>query len=348
MAWAVGVRSVLHHQHRHTATTPRIPGWSPPASRTSCGARSRHLQLPAGEHEHALALRMFAGRPARHRASARTRPGGRFTTKTGDPQSCSRRARPPLSATPGVVQARRARGSGARAAQAGSSARAARHLLAPLRFNGRVRLSRAVRLRQMRVAVERTLFEHGRREELARSRSGRRLRPFALRHVRGGRFTSHRRGGPRVRLQIRRLDARGGARLDLRLTRVRTRDIRALCTVLPAGVSPAGRPLELETRLRLRDRGVTGRVTMRQRWRCVRDRKGEFTGIRPIKPTAAGGASRPRRAPRGAARVGVRAPRDGAGDGGQPASATVRPCGLLAVGSADHRRRRQPAAHHPL
>ena len=23
---------------------------------------------------------------------------------------------------------------------------------------------------------------------------------------------------------------------------------------------------------------------MRQRWRCVRDRKGEFTGIRPIKP----------------------------------------------------------------
>ena len=213
-------------------------------------------------------------------------PGWTFTTKTGDPIVVYLGSvRAPVSATPGVVRAGAARdGSGARAAQAGSSALRPRHLLAPLRFNGRVRLSRALRLRRMRVAVERTLFEHGRREQLARSRSGRRLRLFALRHVRGGRFTSHRRGRPRVRLHIRRLDARGGARLDLRLTRVRTRDIRALCTVLPASVSLAGRPLELETRLRLRDRGLSRRITMRQRWRCVRDRKGEFTGIRPIKP----------------------------------------------------------------
>ena len=52
--------------------------------------------------------------------------------------------------------------------------------------------------------------------------------------------------------------------------------------MLPAGVSRAGRPLELETRLRLRDRGVIQPITMRQEWRCLRDRKGEFTGIRPI------------------------------------------------------------------
>ena len=52
--------------------------------------------------------------------------------------------------------------------------------------------------------------------------------------------------------------------------------------MLPAGVSRAGRPLELETRLRVRDSGVRGRVTMRQPWRCVRDRKGEFVGIRPV------------------------------------------------------------------
>jgi hypothetical protein len=128
------------------------------------------------------------------------------------------------------------------------------------------------------------LYEHGRREELARSGSGRRLRPFALEHVRGGLFTARRRGALRVRLQLRRLDARAAARVDLRLTRVRIRDIRALCAVLPARISRAGRPLELETRLRLRDRGRTSAITTRQRWRCVRDRKGEFNGIRPIKP----------------------------------------------------------------
>jgi hypothetical protein len=209
-------------------------------------------------------------------------PGWTFSTTTGDPKlfylSSARR---PVSATPGVV---RASTSGARASQAGSSARAERELLAPLRFRGRVRLLRALRLRRARVVVDRTLFEHGRREELARSRTGRRLRPFALRHAGGGVFTSQRRGRPRVRLELRRSGTRGDARIDLRLTRVRTRDIRTLCTVLPARISRAGRPLELETRLRLRDRGATRRITMRQRWRCVRDRKGEFTGIRPIKP----------------------------------------------------------------
>ena len=179
------------------------------------------------------------------------------------------------SATSGVVRAS--------AVQAGSSALASREVLGPLRFTGRVFFSRGVRLRRMRLVVARTLFEHGRREELARSRSGRRLRPFALRQVRPGVFTSRRRGGPRVRLHLRRLDQRGAAQLDLRLTRVRTRDIRALCTVLPASVHRAGRPLELETRLRLRDRGVTHAIAMRQHWRCVRDRKHEFTGIRPIK-----------------------------------------------------------------
>ena len=75
--------------------------------------------------------------------------------------------------------------------------------------------------------------------------------------------------------------ARPGAQPALRLSGVHTRDMRALCAVLPAGVSRAGRPLELETRLRLRN-GSTRAITPRQRWRCVRGRKGEFNGIRPI------------------------------------------------------------------
>jgi hypothetical protein len=207
--------------------------------------------------------------------------GWTFTTRSGDPNASVGSVR----AAGGVVRASAARGaSSARAARAGSGTRASREVLGPLRFSGRLRLTRAARLRRLRVVVDRTLFEHGRREELARSGLGRRLRPFALRRVRDGVFRSRRRGEPRVRLQLRRLDARGRVRLALRLTRVRTRDIRTLCAVLPAGVSRDGRRLELETRLRLRDGSVTERITLRQRWRCVRDGRGEFTGIRPIKP----------------------------------------------------------------
>jgi hypothetical protein len=213
-------------------------------------------------------------------ASIGTSPAWAFTTHTDNPVTHGRGA---VRATPDLVRASTARGPSASATRAGSRARRSRELLGPLRFTGRVPLASRLRLRRMRVVVDRTLFEHGRREQLARSRSGRRLRPFALRHVRGGLFTAARRGRPRVRLHLRRVGARRGARLDLRLSRVRTRDIRALCTVLPASVSADGRPLELETRLRLRDGKATQRITLRQRWRCVRDRKGEFTGIRPIK-----------------------------------------------------------------
>ncbi len=209
-------------------------------------------------------------------------PGWSFTTRSGDPQIVYLDS---LRAVPGVVRASAVRaGSGARAARAGSSARAPRDHLGPLRFSGRLFLSRGLRLPRAAVVVERTLFEYGRREELARSGSRSRLRPFALRHVRAGLFASARRDRPSVRLNLRRMDSRGDARLQLRLARVRIRDIRALCAVLPASVSRAGRPLELETRLRLRDGKATQRIVLRQRWRCVRDRKGEFVGIAPIAP----------------------------------------------------------------
>ena len=208
--------------------------------------------------------------------------GWSFTTRTGAPIVFSLGS---MRAASGVVRARSGSAvAGARAARAGSTARAPRDHLGPLRFSGRLFLSRGLRLSRAAVVVERTLFEYGRREELARSGSGGRLRPFALRHVRAGLFASAGRDRPSVRLNLRRMDSRGGARLDLRLARVRVRDIRALCAVLPARVSRDGRPLELETRLRLRDGNATQRITLRQRWRCVRDRKGEFVGIAPIVP----------------------------------------------------------------
>ena len=240
------------------------------------------------------------GVPTATSIGADSPPGWIFADEIGNPVvgNVSVAAR----ATRAVVQARAARvRASAQAARGGSGARAARDRLGPLRFKGRVSVPRGLRLRRARVVVARTLFEHGRREELARSGSGRRLRPFALEHVRGGLFTARRRGTVRARLQLRRLDARAAARVDLRLTRVRIRDIRALCAVLPAGISSAGRPLELETRLRLRDRGTTSAIVTRQRWRCVRDRKGEFTGIRPIEakaPTARRGLALRVHAPR--------------------------------------------------
>jgi hypothetical protein len=227
-------------------------------------------------------------------------PGWTFSTESGNPAVGGvGAASSAVSAKPGVVRAGAAiAGSSPRTAQRGSSAVVPRDTLGPLRFSGRVFFSNGLRLRRMRVVVERTLFEHGRREELALSRPGRPISLFALRHVRDGLFAT-RRSGARVRLNLRRLDPRGGARLDLQLT-VRTRDIRVLCGVLPASVSLESRPLELETRLRLRDRGLTERIIMRQRWRCVRDRMGEFVGIAPVKrrpPTARPGLAMRVRAP---------------------------------------------------
>ena len=213
-------------------------------------------------------------------------PGWTFTTESGNPVVTGvGSARGAVRAVPGVVRASAARiGSRTRGVRPGLSARAARDQLGPLRFSGRLFLSRGLRLRRTRVVVERTLFEHGRSEELAQSGAGRRLRPFALSPARAGLFTSAGRGRPSVRLSLRRGDSRGGARLQLRLARVRIRDIRTLCTVLPASVSRDGRRLELETRLRLSDGNASQRITLRQRWRCARDRNGEFTGIAPITP----------------------------------------------------------------
>ncbi len=204
--------------------------------------------------------------------------GWTFGTETGNPVvGAVGDSRESAGAVSGVATAQ-----AASAARAGTSARAPRTALGPMRFAGRAFVGNGVRLRRARVVVERMLFEHGRREELARPRSGRKLRPFALRHVRGGRFVAERRD-PRVRLRLRRLGAQGRVHVDLRLSRVRVRDVRALCTVTPAAIGRAGRPLELETRLHLRDGASTGAITMRQRWRCVRDRKGEFSGIRPVR-----------------------------------------------------------------
>ena len=196
-------------------------------------------------------------------------PGWMFTTTTGHPdilQNTSVGAA--VRALPGVVRA-----SGA-----------ARTRLGRLRFAGRLFLPPKLRLTRLRVGVERILFDDAHRKELALSGLRSRLRPVTVRDARAGVFTSRARSRPSVRLSLRRLDAHGTVRLDLQLAGVRIRDIRALCTMLPAKVSLAGRPLELETRLLLRDRGVTKRITLRQRWRCVRDREGEFGGIRPIKP----------------------------------------------------------------
>ena len=68
-----------------------------------------------------------------------------------------------------------------------------------------------------------------------------------LRRRRGGVFVSRGRNVPQVTLTLRRRDARGRAHLNLRLTRIHTRDVRALCAVLPARI--AIHPADMRFRL---------------------------------------------------------------------------------------------------
>ena len=267
-----------------------------------------------------------------------TSPDWAFATHTGNPVTMSATSsRGAVRATAGVVRAS--------AARAGSSARAARNLLAPLRFRGRVFFPRGLRLRRMRVSVQRTLFEHGRREELARSGSGRRLRPFALRRVRAGVFTSGRRGGPRVRLVC---GVRGAGRRAAWPTPDRgpTRDIRALCTILPASVSRAAGRWSSRPPAAARPCGDTGRHHARALALRARP-QGRVDGIRPIKPRRSRTA-RPVAGHDRAARAGVRAPRERADHGRQPAPGASSPRGFSLSGTCGSRHRRRPGTDRRL
>ena len=269
------------------------------------GRHLAHLQLRAGERRNAVEVRVLAGGPEglehrRRLGRMDVRHADRNPDVFGNSWGAAR-------AVPGVVTAGTV--AGASAVRRAASARAPRSVLGPLRFAGRMVVSRGLRLRRMRVVVERTLFEHGRREELARSSSGRRLRPFALRHGAAGIFTAAGPRGPRVRLRLRSARARpAGAQVALRLARVRTRDVRALCTVLPAGVSRAGRPLELETRLRLSD-GATGRDHPAPALALRARPQGRVHRASDDRTAAADRPSRTGRAPADTARADDRAPR---------------------------------------
>ena len=219
-----------------------------------------HLQLPAGEHEHALDLRLFARASRPPRASAPTRPGGRSPRDRGPHGRLPRQCRAPSARRP----AWSGRVPRAMARRAGGTSRRERAHTARIARSAAVQRS-GVRSRAGCGCGGCASSSSGRCSSTVAARSSPAPAPGAgCGRSRSG--TSAAAGSPLIgaagracACSLRRLDARGGARLDLRLTRVRTRDIRALCAVLPAGVSPAGRPLELETRLRLRDRGVTGR-----------------------------------------------------------------------------------------
>jgi len=157
-------------------------------------------------------------------------------------------------------------------------------LLGTLRFTGEVHVSQAVSLARLRVVIDRTLYAHDLAREVAQTPAKRRLRPFTLRYARGGLFISTRRGGPRVRLRLRRLDNRGRVKLDLVIIGVRTRHIRTLCGDVLGADLLNGRTLDLETRLRIRDGHSIQTLTLRQGWRCRSDRRGDFAGITPIRP----------------------------------------------------------------
>ena len=259
-------------------------------------------------------------------------PGWTFTTQSGDPVVSARRGAP--GSAPG------GRGAAPAAPRGPTPARprAARRARAAAVRRPGPRAARGCGCAARASRVERTLFEHGRREELARTSSGRRLRPFALRHIRGGLFVS-----PRARRAAGDAGAAAPGRARRRAARPAAGRGSTPATsarsarVVPAGVSRAGR------RARARDAPATARrrarpggITLRQRWRCVRDRKGEFAGIRPIAPRRPTAASRPGRAPptpRGA-RPGAARP---SSSPSPTAARAPRPCRLLALAPAGDR-----------
>jgi hypothetical protein len=202
--------------------------------------------------------------------------GWNFTTTSGSPI---------MSYDPGAsfTGATSAVATGAHATLARQASKPVRRrdLLGTLHFTGDVHVSQAVSLRRLRVVVDRTLYSHDLGREAAVAR--RRL-VLPLRYVRGGLFMSNRRGGPLVRLRLRRLDSRGRVRFDLLINGVLTRYVRGLCgDVLGADILN-GRVLDVETRLRIRDGRTTQTVPLREGWRCRSDRRGDFVGITPIPP----------------------------------------------------------------
>ena len=159
-----------------------------------------------------------------------------------------------------------------------------------------------------------------------------------------------RRGAAARAPALRRLDARAA-----RAARPAPHPGPHRATSAPCARSLPGRRQPRRPAARARDapaaarrRGARSAITTRQRWRCVRDRKGEFTGIRPVKPTAP--TARPGLAVRmGAPRVlGVRG-------AARPSLVTVANqrrrgpsrVGLLAVAPAHHRHRRRPRHARP-
>ena len=160
--------------------------------------------------------------------------------------------------------------------------------------------------------------------------------------ARAGVFTSRARSRPSARLSMRRLDAHGTARLDLQSpgSASATSAPSARC-FRPESASPAGR----SSSRRACCCRVTKRITLRQRWRCVRDREGEFGGIQPIKP------SRWPRVPawrcgwgrRGYWRRGAKRPSWSQSPTG---AGLAQPRRILTLEPADHRRRRRSAPHY--
>jgi hypothetical protein len=91
-----------------------------------------------------------------------------------------------------------------------------------------------------------------------------------------------RRGGPRVRLRLRRLSGRRAAYV-LRASRLWVR-APAACHALAASDALATPHVRLHLRLRISDGRHRRRVSLPILWRCVRARHGSITTLRTVRP----------------------------------------------------------------
>jgi hypothetical protein len=143
------------------------------------------------------------------------------------------------------------------------------------RFRAEIGIPPRLRLAGAKVGFKRLLFELRGHGELTRTPGSRPPRPLVLRRTGPGRFTAAARSGrPRARIVLRRV-GRGRASLTLTAGARAFRAPRA-CHALPASVALETPPLELETRLVIRNGRVRHRVVLPHHVRCRRDAYGNI------------------------------------------------------------------------
>ncbi len=146
-----------------------------------------------------------------------------------------------------------------------------------------IRLPLPVHLAGAAVRLDRLLFESAGRGELAGPHGGRfgAAPSLTLRRRPHETFVAQAASQPGVRVLLRRIRPHGPVEVTLQISGSRL-DTPSACNAVPAAVSLAQPPVELETRLMINDGGIRRVVDWTHRWRCARDATGTVDRLVPM------------------------------------------------------------------